>query len=143
MAYTYETVIIFDPTKSETKDYFKEMIEEISRKHHKKIRMDDVGTRKLAYPLKDGKFLEGYYVVFTWMGTHDEVVDLERCMRVNDNVLKFITIRQEEDDKDLEELEDIEPEEVASPQPASGKSEQSSREQDVFDLIFPVKTTAK
>lgn len=142
MAYTYETVIIFDPTKSETKNYFKEMIEEISRKHHKKIKMNDVGTRKLAYPLKDGKFLEGYYVVFTWMGTHDEVVELERCMRISDHVLKFVTIRQEEDDEE-EELEDIETEEVASPQPASGKSEQSSTEQDVFDLIFPVKTTTK
>lgn len=140
MANIYETVIIFDPTKSETKNSFKEMIEETSRKHHKEIKMNDVGTRKLAYPLKDGKFLEGYYVVFTWMGTREDVADLERCMRVSDHVLKFVTIKHEDDD---EKLEDIKTEEVANPRPASGKSEQSSEEQDVFDLIFPVKTTTK
>ena len=130
MKYVYETIVIFDPTKSETKEVFRDMCQEFTGTH-KRIKVEDMGVKKLAYPLKDGKFTEGYYVVFTWMGTPDNVTELERCLRINDNVLKFITVKKDPDEYDYPEdqLEDIVAGEAA-------KSEQSSTQQDAWNLIF-------
>ena len=54
------------------------------------------------------------------MGTSENVAELERHMRIDDNVLKFLTVRNEEAGYDLEELEEMPAEDDA------GKSEQSS-----------------
>lgn len=130
MPNVYETIIILDPIKSETKEVFKDMCQKFTGTH-KRIKMEDMGVKKLAYPLRDGKFSEGYYVVFTWMGHPENVAELERQMRINDNVLKFITVKKDIDEYDYAEdqFEDI----VAG---EAVKSEQSSIQQDAWNLIF-------
>ena len=61
------------------------------------IRMDDVGIRNLAYPIQ--KKHEGHYVLFEIEGTGQEIMELERRMRVNDLILRYITVRVDEDRK--------------------------------------------
>jgi ribosomal protein S6 len=46
--------------------------------------MDDIGTRTLAYPIK--KKTEGHYVLFEIDGSGQEIMELERRMRVNDMI---------------------------------------------------------
>ena len=58
-------------------------------------KVDRMGRRRLAYPI--GKFNDGYYVVFTLEGTGAEIAELERRMRVTDAVIRYITIRIDED----------------------------------------------
>jgi small subunit ribosomal protein S6 len=61
------------------------------------IRMDDIGMKTLAYPIE--KKTEGHYVLFEIEGSGQEIAELERRMRVNDMVMRYITVRVDEDRK--------------------------------------------
>jgi len=61
------------------------------------VKVDDMGRRKLAYPIN--KKNEGYYVLFEIEGTGQEIAELERRMRVNDMIIRFMTVRVDEDRK--------------------------------------------
>ena len=65
-------------------------------------KVDRMGRRRLAYPIR--KFNEGYYVVFTIEGSGAEIAEIERRMRVTDAVIRYITIRIDEDLKRAEKL---------------------------------------
>lgn len=49
------------------------------------------GKRKLAYPIK-GKN-HGDYTVFSWTGDGKNITGLERDFGINDNVLRYLTVR--------------------------------------------------
>ena len=72
---------------------------------HEDIEVNDIGKKKLAYPIKK-KFTEGYYAVFTWRGKPENVVELERQLRTNDDVIKFITVKLDEDAEPTKEEDD-------------------------------------
>ncbi len=61
------------------------------------VRMDDIGMRTMAYPIKKRK--DGYYVLYEVDGTGQEIMELERRMRVNDAIIRFVTVRVDEDRK--------------------------------------------
>jgi small subunit ribosomal protein S6 len=65
-------------------------------------KVDRMGRRRLAYPI--GKFNEGHYIVLTVEGTGAEIAEVERRMRVNDSVIRYITIRIDEDLKRAEKF---------------------------------------
>jgi len=66
------------------------------------VRMDDIGQRTLAYPIK--KRTEGHYVLFEIDGSGQEIMELERRMRVNDMIMRYITVRVDEDRKRADKL---------------------------------------
>ncbi len=66
------------------------------------VRMDDGGKRNLAYPIK--KKTEGYYMLFEIEGSGQEIAELERRMRVNDMIIRYITVRVDEDRKKAEKM---------------------------------------
>ncbi len=68
------------------------------------VRLDDVGIRNLAYPIS--KKTEGHYVLFEIEGTGQEIAELERRMRVNDMIIRFITVRVDEDRKKADKMRD-------------------------------------
>ena len=55
------------------------------------------GRRRMAYPIN--KKTEGYYVLLEIEGSGQEIAELERRFRVNDAVMRFITVRVDEDRK--------------------------------------------
>jgi small subunit ribosomal protein S6 len=61
------------------------------------VRMDDIGMKRLAYPIQ--KKEDGYYVLFEIEGSGQEIAELERRMRVNDMIMRYITVRVDEDRK--------------------------------------------
>lgn len=61
------------------------------------VKVDDMGRRKLAYPINKKK--EGYYVLFEIEGSGQEIAELERRMRVNDTIIRYMTVRVDEDRK--------------------------------------------
>lgn len=78
----------------------------------KQVKVKDIGEKKLAYDVKS--YSHGYYMTYTWVADDDTVSlsEVERFMRTNDYVLKFITTRLCSDyDDDFEytftELNDI------------------------------------
>ena len=61
------------------------------------------GTRKLAYRV--AKHREGMYVYQQIRTTHGELIaELERRLRVQDNVIKYLTVRLDEDLKRQKKL---------------------------------------
>ncbi len=66
------------------------------------VRMDDIGQRTLAYPIR--KKTEGHYVLFEVDGSGQEIMELERRMRVNDMIMRYITVRIDEDRKKADKM---------------------------------------
>src|ERR1700757_5211312 len=61
------------------------------------------GTRKLAYRV--AKHREGIYIYFQIRTTHGErIAELERRLKVQDSVIKYLTIRLDEDLKRQKKL---------------------------------------
>lgn len=66
------------------------------------VRIDDIGRRKLAYEIKRKR--EGYYVLFEIEGSGKEIAELERRFRVNDAIMRFVTVRVDEERKAGEKI---------------------------------------
>ncbi len=58
------------------------------------------GKRRLAYEIK--KQREGVYVQMNYRAAGTSVATLERAMRLGDDVLRYLTIRQEEPKPEVE-----------------------------------------
>jgi small subunit ribosomal protein S6 len=61
--------------------------------------VEKMGRRKLAYMVR--KFNDGNYVLLTVEANGAVVLELERRLRVTEPVIKFITVRTDEEDKRL------------------------------------------
>jgi small subunit ribosomal protein S6 len=66
---------------------------------------EKLGRRKLAYLVR--KFNEGNYVLLTIDAAGPLVAELERRLRVSEPVIKFITVRMDEEDKRLAKVRAI------------------------------------
>jgi len=61
--------------------------------------VEKMGRRKLAYLVR--RFNDGNYVLLTIEATGPVVLELERRLRVTEQVIKFITVRIDEEEKRL------------------------------------------
>ncbi len=61
-----------------------------------------MGKRQLAYQINHKK--DGTYVLLEVEGSGSEIAELERRMRVNDQILRYMTIRVDEDRRRAEKL---------------------------------------
>ena len=101
---TYEVMYIIDPDTAE--DRITKLNEAVGKLIEKEggtiIRRDDIGRRSIAYPIQ--KKTDGYYVLFEIEGSGQEIAELERRMRVNDMIIRFITVRVDEDRKKADKM---------------------------------------
>ena len=88
----YENVIILRGTFTE-EEYKKalEKIKEYLAKYEIK-KIEEIGKKKLAYEVDKNN--EGYYVIIELRATEQEVLELERFYRINDDVLKFLIVKK-------------------------------------------------
>lgn len=96
---TYEVMYIVNPeTEGEKIEKLNEAVGKLIEKEGGEVvRLDNVGIRTLAYPIQ--KKTEGHYVLFEVNGTGQEILELERRMRVNDLIMRYVTVRVDEDRK--------------------------------------------
>ena len=90
----YESVIIINPNVDE--EGMKALISrftDLINSDGKVEKVDELGKRKLAYEVK--KNTEGFYVVFYFEANADLIAELERNYRITDEVIKFMTIKQD------------------------------------------------
>jgi small subunit ribosomal protein S6 len=66
------------------------------------VKIEDIGRRRMAYEIKRKR--EGYYVLFEIEGSGKEIAELERRFRVNDAIMRYITVRVDEDRKAAEKV---------------------------------------
>lgn len=108
----YESVIIIKPTltEKETKDTINKYKENFEKFSNQPVKVEDLGKKKLAYEIQGNK--EGSYAVFTFYGKPEDISETERQYRIDDNVMKFMTIKMdmeaEEDPEVMEDEDDME-----------------------------------
>ncbi len=92
----YETFFIVDPDLSdETNSAVDTKVQSIVTSNGGEVlTYNPWGKRKLAYPIK--KHTRGLYVLMEYSGGPDMVAELERNMRIDERVLKFITVKLED-----------------------------------------------
>ncbi len=61
---------------------------------------DDWGKRKLAYEIR--KFQKGHYFQLNFLGEGSEISELERGLRLDPDVLRFLSVQVDESVKDVE-----------------------------------------
>ena len=58
------------------------------------VSVDKWGKRRLAYEIKD--LLDGYYVLMNFKSEPPVVTELNRVMKISDDMLRFMIINQDE-----------------------------------------------
>lgn len=96
----YESVIIVKPEISRKE--FEKTIEELknviigfSNEEKAELKTEDIGVKKLAYEVQKHK--EGHYFIFEFYSHSEDITELERVFRINENVLKYIVVRKDEE----------------------------------------------
>ncbi|HEY5497147.1 MAG TPA: 30S ribosomal protein S6 [Syntrophales bacterium] len=93
------------------------------------VKVEKWGKRKLAYEIK--KHLRGYYILLDFAGQTDVVNEMERNFKIDDKILKYMTIKKD-DVADLKVLEteinlpakETKPEEAIVPSASPEKTEE-------------------
>jgi len=67
--------------------------------------VERMGKRRLAYEVR--RFQDGMYVLLTVEGGGDLIHELERRLRVTEPVIKFLTVRIDEEQKRLDKIKKI------------------------------------
>ena len=86
------------------------------------IRIDKWGLKKLAYLIK--KESQGYYVYIDYAGIPASVSEIERIFRIDDKILKYLTVKLA-DSCDPEAIK----EELASAEAAKTSAEEEAKEE--------------
>lgn len=94
----YETVFIIDPDASaEQRAAIMDRVNsEIEKYQGVLLQFDEWGLRKMAYPVR--KKPRGYYVLCEYCGDKGELIsEIERFFRIDDNVMKYMTVQTADD----------------------------------------------
>lgn len=93
----YEILFIADPNLGEPEvDTLASHVQGYVEKEGGKIqKIEKWGKKRLAYPVRRQR--EGYYVLLTIEGGAPLVKEVERRIRVTDGVIRFITVRVDEE----------------------------------------------
>lgn len=119
----YETIVIVDPDISEEDrtSLLSRAKEIIPQQEGVFIQEDLWGVKKLAYEIK--KKPRGFYALLDYCGAGKAVDELERFFRIDDRVMKYMTV-QFDAEADAEKIKaDIE---AARAQQEASKAEQSA-----------------
>jgi small subunit ribosomal protein S6 len=80
--------------------------------------VEKMGRRRLAYTVR--KFNDGFYVLLTVAAAGSLIAEIERRLRVSEQVIKFITVRMDEEEKRLAKVKALRDTKVKrSAQPAA------------------------
>ena len=91
----YELMFIIDPTlEDEKKDATIEAVKGIIANEGEVDNVDVWGLRKLAYPIQ--KKTEGYYVVVEFKAQPTLPKELDRRLKISDNVMRHLIINKDE-----------------------------------------------
>ncbi len=89
---TYETIFIVNPQI--VGDEYTAVIEKfkgvLSNQQAEILKLDEWGTKRLAYPVK--KHEQGTYVLVNYSAGNTVVKEFERRMRLDDAIIKFQTV---------------------------------------------------
>jgi len=103
----YEELFIIKPdaTEEEIDQIIEQMKGVITTAEGTIDKVDKWGKRRLAYRVD--KHREGSYVLIQFTAKPETVKELERRLRVTDAVIKFLTVRIDEEQKRLDKIKKL------------------------------------
>jgi small subunit ribosomal protein S6 len=118
---TYEVIFIINPDAEDAEVVrLTEAIQKIITDQGGNItKTEMMGKRQLAYEISHQR--DGIYVLLEVEGSGAEIAELERRMRVNDRILRYMTVRVDEDRRRAEKLKSRRARK-AERRPTAGKS---------------------
>lgn len=103
---TYEVIFIVDPAVAD--DEVMRLSEGVQKiitgQGGSIVKTEMMGKRQLAYEINHRK--DGNYVLLEVEGSGSEIAEVERRMRVNDQILRYMTIRVDEARRRAQKLKD-------------------------------------
>ena len=143
----YETIVIVDPDLGEEErgTVFDKIRELIPQTGGLLVEFDEWGGRKLAYEIK--KKQRGYYVCINYCGGGDLVSEMERQFRIDDRVMKYMTVLLDKE-ADMERIQEAmtqsEAEAEAAAAESKAKAEAAAKTSEVVDTPeTPIETTTE
>jgi small subunit ribosomal protein S6 len=124
----YETVYLLKPTtiKASAEKVAGRIVDVVGREGGKLTTLENWGRRKLAFPVQ--KHTRGVYVYVKYVGSGELVREIERNLKMLDDVMKYQTVKTR-DELELDTIE-VDPEAVKyeALEPASDDDEEDSLE---------------
>lgn len=119
----YETTFITNPDLSEEEfgKVLQKALGPIQNQGHL-FRVEDWGKKRLAYSIR--KQTRGHYTFLDYAATSSAVRELERLLRLDDNVLRFLTVMVDEE-VDVEAVKAG----LSQVEPAQGSTEEEPLEE--------------
>ena len=98
----YETTLIIQPEISDeaVQEFYGRLDGVVERGGGIRLMYDDQGRRRLAYEIQN--FQKGRYVMLHFLDEGDIVPALERALRLEDSVLRFLTVQVTDEVADIE-----------------------------------------
>ena len=144
----YETMYILRPDipEEEVDSHLKKYSELLEKSETEVLDSQMRGKRRLAYPI--AKHKEGIYVQLSHKGNGQQVATLERAMRLSEDVIRYITVKQdgplptpkstskeEEAGKTETEKEEIKPTEEKKETPTIEEKKEKKKEEKKDETI--------
>jgi len=126
---TYEVIFIVDPAAADEEVMrLSEGVQKIiTGQGGSIVKTEMMGKRQLAYEINHKK--DGTYVLLEVEGSGGEIAEVERRMRVNDQILRYMTVRVDEARRRAQKLKDRRARKAAK-QPSHGKAKQAAADAD-------------
>ncbi len=98
----YETTFIVQPEISDegVKALCDRLDGVLAKRDATRLLYDDMGRRRLAYEIQN--FLKGHYLTLLYLDTGAVIPELERTLRLEDSVLRFLTVQVDDHVVDIE-----------------------------------------
>lgn len=102
----YETMLVLDPEMSkEQVDGFREKLKQfLGDRGAEVLKVEEWGVNTLAYEIKKKK--QGYYLLLYLNGDAALIAEMERSLRLMDEVLRYLTVKKEEGDIEASQQEE-------------------------------------
>ncbi|OPJ55437.1 30S ribosomal protein S6 [Alkalithermobacter paradoxus] len=91
----YELVYVLKPnTEEEKRNSVLEKVKSIVAVNGQVDKVDEWGTRKLAYPI--AKLTEGYYVLVNFTSDVEQPKEIDRNLKISEDVIRHMIVNIEE-----------------------------------------------
>ena len=89
----YETLFVVKPTLTEEEINLQivKIKDTLAKEGCELLATNDMGMRKLAYPVE--KNLRGYYTILFYKANGDSITEIERNLRINEDVIQYLGLR--------------------------------------------------
>jgi len=89
----YETLFVVKPTltEEETAAQIAKIKDVLAKVDAELLATDDMGMRRLAYPVDKNE--RGYYTVLYYKANGEAIAEIERNLKINEDVIKFLTVK--------------------------------------------------